>query len=291
MGLISTATDKDVYRLEIDGALNVTLAPTAPLNPNLDAQLRVLDSTGAVIASSNPVDRGSPTLNLNLAGCFFLEVDGVGQGSLAVEGSYSDYASLGQYELSGTAVPGDPDAGCPPSAVGAVSAGPGPLVMSFSSAGSSDPEGHGLTYLWTFGDTTTSTDANPTHTYAKPGKYTAQLAVTDVGDQTSTVVVNVVVPDPAKQLTITTITGVRKSKGTVKVTVTVVDGYGKPVKNALVRGKWLGRTTTSSAYTSSKGVATLYRYTTKDTQFTTTKVSRSGRTWDGVNVNTFVAAF
>ena len=51
--------------------------------------------------------------------------------------------------------------------------------MSFSSAGSVDPEGQPLTYSWTFGDGTTSTAANPTHTYTQPGQYTVRLTVSD----------------------------------------------------------------------------------------------------------------
>ncbi len=51
--------------------------------------------------------------------------------------------------------------------------------ISFSSAGSSDPEGETLTYRWSFGDGTTSTQANPTHTYATGGPFTATLRVTD----------------------------------------------------------------------------------------------------------------
>ncbi len=44
--------------------------------------------------------------------------------------------------------------------------GPTPLTVNFSSAGSSDPEGaNHSTYSWNFGDNTTSTAANPTHTY------------------------------------------------------------------------------------------------------------------------------
>ena len=57
--------------------------------------------------------------------------------------------------------------------------GPTPLVVNFSSAGSSDPEGQPLTYAWNFGDNTTSTAANPTHTYTTPGPYQARLTVSD----------------------------------------------------------------------------------------------------------------
>lgn len=59
------------------------------------------------------------------------------------------------------------------------SEGPTPLVVSFSSAGSSDPEGQPLSYLWTFGDNTTSTESNPTHTYATAGQYQVRLTVSD----------------------------------------------------------------------------------------------------------------
>ncbi len=43
--------------------------------------------------------------------------------------------------------------------------GAAPLTVTFSSAGSVDPEGAALTYSWDFGDGAASTAANPTHTY------------------------------------------------------------------------------------------------------------------------------
>ena len=51
----------------------------------------------------------------------------------------------------------------PPFAAAEATPGSGysPLQVSFSSAGSSDPEGGRLTYLWDFGDGTTSTAPNP----------------------------------------------------------------------------------------------------------------------------------
>jgi glucose/arabinose dehydrogenase len=54
-----------------------------------------------------------------------------------------------------------------------------PLAVQFSSAGSSDPDGNPLTYLWNFGNGATSTLANPTHTYTVAGTYTATLRVSD----------------------------------------------------------------------------------------------------------------
>jgi glucose/arabinose dehydrogenase/chitodextrinase len=69
----------------------------------------------------------------------------------------------------------------PPVAAAAANptSGPAPLAVSFSSAGSSDPEGQPLSYAWTFGDGGTSTAANPSHTYPQAGSYTARMTVSD----------------------------------------------------------------------------------------------------------------
>jgi glucose/arabinose dehydrogenase/PKD repeat protein len=74
----------------------------------------------------------------------------------------------------------------PPTAVANANpqAGPVPLTVNFSSAGSMDPEGQPITYLWTFGDTTTSTAANPAHVYSSAGKYTATLKTSDAVNET-----------------------------------------------------------------------------------------------------------
>ncbi len=69
--------------------------------------------------------------------------------------------------------------------------GAAPLLVSFSSAGSSDPEGAALTYNWTFGDGTTSTAANPTHTYSNAGAYIAQLTVSDGTNATASAILNI----------------------------------------------------------------------------------------------------
>ena len=51
--------------------------------------------------------------------------------------------------------------------------------IMFSSAGSNDQDGTIVSYLWTFGDGTESTEANPTHAYAVEGTYEVTLTVTD----------------------------------------------------------------------------------------------------------------
>ncbi|WP_308189679.1 PKD domain-containing protein [Nocardioides sp. cx-169] len=63
-----------------------------------------------------------------------------------------------------------------------------PLSVTFSSAGSSDPDGGALTYAWDFDrdGTVDSTAANPAHTYSAAGDYSAVLTVTDPTGKTAT---------------------------------------------------------------------------------------------------------
>ncbi len=75
--------------------------------------------------------------------------------------------------------------------------GPAPLAVTFSSAGSSDPEGGALTYSWNFGNGATSTAANPTYTYTTNGTYTATLTVRDSGGLTGTANVTITVGNTA----------------------------------------------------------------------------------------------
>ena len=61
--------------------------------------------------------------------------------------------------------------------------------------------GPGLTYLWNFGDDSTSTIKNPTHEYAADGNYTITLTVVDTYGCSSTIVksnyIKIVTPEPA----------------------------------------------------------------------------------------------
>ncbi len=69
--------------------------------------------------------------------------------------------------------------------------GEAPLLVSFSSAGSNDPDGSIASYSWSFGDGNSATDANPSHTYNAAGNYDAVLTVTDNLGATANASVNI----------------------------------------------------------------------------------------------------
>ena len=60
-----------------------------------------------------------------------------------------------------------------------VTAGKAPLVVNFNGEASSDSDGTVELYEWDFGDSTTSNEINPSHTYYEPGNYLVTLTVTD----------------------------------------------------------------------------------------------------------------
>jgi PKD repeat protein len=104
-----------------------------------------------------------------------------------------------------------------PVAVGGATptSGPAPLAVAFSSAGSLDPEGQAITYLWTFGDGTTSTAANPGHTYNQPGLYTARLAVSDGVNTTQSTPITISVGGPPTATILAPTDGLRFVAGDV----------------------------------------------------------------------------
>ena len=63
---------------------------------------------------------------------------------------------------------------------------PDTRTVSFSAAGSSDPDGDALTYDWNFGDGTSSTQAAPQHTFGDGAERTVTLTVRDVMGATGT---------------------------------------------------------------------------------------------------------
>lgn len=281
-GLVSTRTDIDVFRFtSAAGALTLAASP-GPRGSNLDIGLSLYDGAGNLLASTNPVDALSASLNLNLSqgGSYYVAVYGVGKGDLTT--GYSDYASLGEYSLNGS-VPAS--AGQPPVAVATATpiSGTAPLLVNFSSAGSDDPDGDALSYDWDFGDGSTATTANPSHTYTAAGTYTASLRVGDPGGSSDTALITINVTAAASMLHVGNITmamTVKRGVAQATATVSVLDANGKPISGATVRGAWTGPVTgTSSGITGSTGTVKLTSQSTKKTgnfTFTVTGVSLPG---------------
>jgi PKD repeat protein len=60
-----------------------------------------------------------------------------------------------------------------------VTEGYAPLQVQFDGSNSYDPESSPITWLWNFGDGTTSSEVNPVHVYNDAGSFVAELVVTD----------------------------------------------------------------------------------------------------------------
>lgn len=117
-GVISTPSDVDAFTLTLpsSGDLTVDASPAA-VGANLDLRAVVRDAGGNVVADVDPLssstyaDRadnlGARVLLTGLAaGTYSVSLEGVGARTAATDG-YTDYGSLGAYELAVTAVSSD----------------------------------------------------------------------------------------------------------------------------------------------------------------------------------------
>ncbi|MFM2081215.1 MAG: hypothetical protein RLZZ219_1897 [Cyanobacteriota bacterium] len=150
-GVIERSTDRDWFRFDTGaGAVNLTISNAARVfvadgsggytidhlaarGPNLDISASLYRADGSFVASSNPLEQtGAAFTDLTLAaGTYYVAVEGVGFGSplSSTPSGYTDYASLGQYMLSGTVQPSVPPA--------ALIVSPASLTTSEAGAGSS----------------------------------------------------------------------------------------------------------------------------------------------------------
>lgn len=168
-GLISTREDKDVFTFAVEtGNVSLNFNPD-PDYPNLNIQARILNELGQEVAISNPNGLSASINQILTEGIYYIEIDGVGEGT--VNNGYSDYASLGNYTISGTYIPGD-DKNPPLSEFEAVK---NCFTIDFINNSTNKIN----SYLWDFGDGTTSTNENPSHTYAMQGNYTVSLTTTN----------------------------------------------------------------------------------------------------------------
>jgi PKD repeat protein len=84
--------------------------------------------------------------------------------------------------------------------------GPAPLTVNFSSAGSLDEDpAETIRFEWDFGDgSPLSIEANPTHTYTTPGRYTAILRVIDSSGKVTATSTPITVGNTSPTITINT---------------------------------------------------------------------------------------
>ena len=94
--------------------------------------------------------------------------------------------------------------------------------LTFDGSTSSDPDGDVLTYAWSFGDQTTSTDRKPFHVYQGVGVFTVTLVVTDshgaVSDAAATTATIAAAPDRAPP--VVTLSGPKEALPGAHVTMT-----------------------------------------------------------------------
>jgi hypothetical protein len=113
-GIITKRTDLDVLKIVMGpGDINLVVAPyykTPDLNkhPDLNIKARLLNSAGTELMAVGPdatpntfVSMAATISKTGLAaGTYYIEIDGVGNGTANT--GYTDFASLGGYNISGT---------------------------------------------------------------------------------------------------------------------------------------------------------------------------------------------
>ncbi len=144
------------------------------------------------------------------------------------------------------------------------------VAVSFSSAGSSDQDGTIVSYTWDFGDSGTSTAANPTHTYSAAGTFNVSLTVTDDGGATGNDVTTATITVPVDTTPPATPTALAVVAGDATVNLdwadnSEIDLAGYTVKRATTTGgpysTLNGTLLTVSAYTDNAVVnGTTYYY-------------------------------
>jgi len=124
-GIIERNTDIDMFRFDTGAGLvsfnivnasrafvgsagSYTTQYLASRGPNLDIAASLFRADGSLVQTFNPADLTTASFSINLAaGTYYLGIDGVGVGNplAPIPFGYTDYASLGQYMVSGTVQP------------------------------------------------------------------------------------------------------------------------------------------------------------------------------------------
>ncbi|MBN1569432.1 MAG: PKD domain-containing protein [Acidobacteria bacterium] len=289
-GFIERSADVDVFKLLTgSGALAINVSP-APLGPDLKILAELRDSNWNILGSSSLASLAASISADVAAGTYYLAVSGIGSGDPLTTG-YSDYASLGQYVVTGTVA--DPGSLNPP--VAAISAAPTtgsvPLTVAFSGLDSTD-DGGIVSYSWDFGDgSPVSAEPSQAHTYTSAGFFKATLTVADNDGLTGASSVTISV---SRQIYVDSVELSSDSSYTAvsaNALVTVKDIAGNPIAGATVSGSWSGVVQgTATGVTGSSGTASISSPQSPISgsfTFTVTGISSPGCSYDpGLNRET-----
>lgn len=296
-GVISDRSDADWFKITAgQGTVNVSGLAASP-SANLKLSLSLVDEAGNVLATGTSSGMNSNLSVPVLGGNYYIVADGVGTGD-ALTG-YTDYSSIGRFSLSGSwtaatdtnVIPVALTTGTTPTS------GTAPLTVSFVGSSSYDPDGAIASYVWNFGDGTSSTLSNVSHTYSTAGTYNASLTVTDnSGAQsvgTLSIIVSTVPVVSTKYLKVSSMvpTWVRSNTttGYASCKIRVLNQNGNAVSNAKVSVSVSGLVSgTTTATTNSSGYVTIITPRILSSlkgpiTFTVTNLSRTDFIYDATN--------
>jgi PKD repeat protein len=302
-GVISDRNDQDWFKITAGQGIVTINGLVAQPSANLNLSLSIVDANGLVLAQGAAAGLGANLSVPVTGGTYYIVVDGKGSANDPATG-YTDYGSLGRFSLTGSwpaaVVVNQPPvastAGTSPalSANGTIS-GTAPFTVNLVGLNSRDPDGIVASYLWDFGDGTSSILANNAKTYQVAGNYTVKLTVTDNSGATAIATLLVVVgatppPTTTKSVNVSAIAmnwvKTSNTSGYISGVVTVLDQAGKPAANASVTVTATGLVAgTVTAKTNNLGQITIVTPRLPSTltgteTYAVTKVVLNGYTYD-----------
>ncbi|MCI4567890.1 pre-peptidase C-terminal domain-containing protein [Lysobacter sp. CFH 32150] len=208
----------DYYQMTVDPADDCTFWHVGMYRPSGSWQTRITDfkfddcTTGATFSVSGTitngsgvgiggvnVSNGSVSTTTNTSGTYTLT--NLANGTYTITPSLSGYSfspTNRSVTVNGANVTGQNFTGTATSNANPVANftfTTSNLTATFTDS-STDSDGTIASRSWNFGDSTTSTTTNPSHTYAAAGTYSVALTVTDNGGATNTITKSVTVTAP-----------------------------------------------------------------------------------------------
>jgi hypothetical protein len=297
-GVIETATDVDYFSFTNSSGGNSSYSFNItgnPRDPNLDIQVKLFDGYGTLINTYNPAGVSVNFSTTLSTGNYYLAIEGVGTGD-PLQGYYSDYASLGEYNISG-AVAAPPAA---PGGLTATAASSSQINLSWTDA-SNNESGFKIerslnNSTWTAVTTVGQNVTSYSNTGLTAGTlyYYRVRATNASGDSANSNVASATTSAAAQSSVTMHVGAITSTKATSKTgwtataTITMHKSSDALLASATVTGTWSnGATGTTTCKTSTKGVCSISKSgnatTTASVTFTVTNVTLSGYTYDAVS--------